>query len=522
MKSRCLTCLTAVLMAAISVNPVLAGQMPDSSGSGSYVKTISITAIKPYPVIEVKSNGEKYTGVENADQEKTFNAQVTGVCRSTKYVYFAGYNLAKTKYSSGTVAHKNLEVSGSKHKTFGTNKRVDIQWRPDSSVNSRAVQTCRDYMQNAKNNGQSLIEILGKDHRMVVDSGVYGNFNLNCSGLIAAGVKHRFDMQPMEVVCKGSPVKMSLDLNKAELFRIKSVGFAPMKPTYTGSCPKDFKFVGMINTDGSGKLRYRFRYDSGAISPWETVTIKNSTGYHLHHTIKLQDAKTIDPPNLPNQIQNQQGNGIGQIPQLGGLQQNPWVTLEVENLATHKKYLEKATYKYTCVQPPKRQVSKLNPAAGKADLIVLADTFQLGSKTASGNRLVIGADEASRKIGGKCQFRSQVKIENQGQGDANELFGTRINSNGVTPLIDNLTGLKKGQTGTVSGNLMLPAGNSTLLIKTDHANKVDESNEGNNLARIMVTVKGDCGSNTPPRPGSNNSNPPRPAEPTGASARPIR
>ncbi|MGD8641144.1 MAG: CARDB domain-containing protein, partial [Gammaproteobacteria bacterium] len=132
----------------------------------------------------------------------------------------------------------------------------------------------------------------------------------------------------------------------------------------------------------------------------------------------------------------------------------------------------------------------------------------------------IGAEEATNKVAGLCQFRMQYRIKNQGQADAQPLFGTKV-SKGVTSLhIANTPRLNKGQTRLLSGNLKLSTGNNLLIIKTDHANKVDESNEGNNTVRIMVNVKGDCGSNsTPARPGSSTPTPPRP---TGIPARPIR
>ncbi len=493
--------------------------------AGNYfVKNVNISASKPYPVLTVKSNGKQYTHVED-NGVKTFHAHVTGECTNMAYVAWASYALIKTpeyKSMNHTLAEKILDVSGKRHKTFGHHIPVNVKWKPDGSVKQRAVDACNSYLNDALKQHSSLYTILSKQHSMVVASGVYGNFGLACDGNLhmSTDTIRKSSMQAMKVICDTSNVPKPA---RAEVFRIKNVGFAPMTQSYTGSCPKDFKFVGFISTDGVGKLRYRFKYDTGAISHWKTVTIKKgSSGYHLEHYIKLQDIKTIKQPNLPNEIMNQQGNGIGQIPQLGGLQQSPWLALEVENLTTHKKYLKKANYKYQCVQPPKMQVGKLNLGGGKPDLIVLANTFRLGSKTASGNKLVIGADEASKKIGGKCRFRSLLKIRNQGQGDAKELFSTRIRSDNVTLLIDNLTGLKKGQSGNVSGNLMLPAGNSTLLIETDHADKVNESNEGNNLARIMVTVKGDCGGDAPPRPGSGNGNPPRPADPAGAPARPVR
>jgi len=517
MKKTALLTLLVALTGTLAAGSVMAGQMPDSSGSGSYVKEISINASKPYPVFVVKSDGKTYTQVDNDGTMKTFHARVGGKCTNIAHVDGANYNLNKTKYNGGNVATRQLPVAGKWHKTFGHNVAVDIQWKPDSSVRSKALKACQHYMQQARQNGQSLFQILGKDHRLTVDSGVYGAFHLSCTGnlTIAGGVKHRFDMQPIEVVCKGSPVAMNVDLDKLKLFKVTQLVFHPNAPSYTGLCPKDFGFAGYVRTNGEqGKFRYRFKNESGSSGPWKTVQAsKGNTQYPLHYSVKLQDIHVNPHPTLPGQIQNQgQQGGMAPKPQLG-MKQNPWVTVEVENLANHKRYSRKASYKYTCTQPPKMQLGTLNGGSKQPDLIVLGSTFQLGSKVAGPDHaLAIGADEANGKVAGLCRFRMQFKIKNQGQATAAPLFTTRVADGNKALFFAQTPSLNKGMTRTLSGNIKLGPGNHLLLIKTDHANKVAESNEGNNLARIRVTVRGPCGSSTPTRP----------RDPGGAPTRPAR
>lgn len=507
---------TAGLMAAmLPAGILLADQMPDSQGAGTYVKTISIEATNPYPVFIVKSDGEKYTHVEDDGNKKTFLARVTGVCTNIAKVNFASYNLHKTKYSSGMVAHKSLAVNP-KNKTFGHNIAVNIQWQPDTAVKNRALNACKTYMQDELNKNKSLHEILGQEHRIVMDSGLYGAFNLNCAGLLAAGVKHRFAMQPMEVRCEGSDVPLKVSLNAVKLLAITSVSLKPVAPSYTGPCPRDFKFTGHIKSNGSGgKVRYRFKNHFGVYTKWHSVTLpKGNTHYPVTHTIKLQDIKINDKPGLPNQVQGQQG-GMSPLPQLG-MQQNPHVILEVENLGTHKKHASQATYKFSCIKLnpviAKHKGNLQAPVAKRPDLIPLGQTFRLGGKTVkpgSFYSLVIGSEEATQKVAGQCVFRMRYDIKNKGNATAQPAFTTQTVREGVTLHFDNTAQLAAGQTKTVSGNLKLKPGKNLIGIKVDHADKVAESNEGNNTDRIAVTVKGDCGAAVPPRPAAGGGTAPR-------------
>lgn len=498
----------------------------DSAPLHSTVKSLSLsqTGVIPTIVVESKGNENKYDFVNlQAPFSAKMNFEVD--CRglygvnnvyagvSTKPVH--GWDKYKNPDSFAYWTHPIKESAGYKTKRSGT---TTFTGNISKTLADNAIKFCNNrFLANGGDihKGATFQWLQVGDPYVPYKMHLYGQCG-NHADAIAGGLKVNYQ-------CKAKPQKLTMA--EVSFFEITKVEFKPVQPKYAGICPKEFPFTGAVKTNGTqGQFRYRLVNHHGVTGSWKSVeTQSGKSHYDIQHTITLQDIQLIEQPGMPNQIQGQQA-GMTQLPQLG-LQENPWVTLEVENIKNRKKYQQKASYRYTCTQPPKLQVSSLvtdhMPGNGKPDLVVLGNTFRLGSKTVSAaGSLVIGAEEASKKIGGQCQFRSVVKIKNQGQGDANTPFGTRITRDNVTLHIGNLAGLNKNQEGNISGNLVLPAGQSTLLIRTDHANKVEESNEGNNSFRIMVTVKGDCGKQTPDR--SEKNEPMQPSASNPLTHRPTR
>jgi hypothetical protein len=415
------------------------------------------------------------------------------------------------------VVNKELPVTGPKRKTFATDKRVDLHWKPDNAMKARALKACSDYMQSEKQSGKGVAQILGENHSLTVDSGLYGVFHLSCAGLITLGTKHVFERHPMKVVCQGSTLPGKPGLVKTMPFAISHVSLKPESPSYTGSCPKDFKFLAHMKTNRApGKIRYRFRNHLGVQTPWRTMSAMPNHGFlAFDHIVKLQNIKLNELNKFVNQLQHQNGKGMVAGSKITA-KENPWLSLEVQNLANNKKYSSKASYSYQCTQPTKAgfgyAVNK-GQDKGKADLVVLPKSFRLGSKSVnSSNALVIGADEANGKVAGMCQFRMQYKIRNKGNMDAEPAFTTKTSRGSIALHFANTPELQSGHARTLTGSLKLRPGDNMLLIQTDHADKVEESNEANNAVRINVTVKGDCGSGNEDRPGRPQYLPQRPAE----------
>jgi hypothetical protein len=517
MKVTTKTACALLFLAAIS-NSALAGQLLDSQSANLYVKDVHISAANPAPDFWVKSDGKGYTHVSNDGKKETFAVNVAGSCRNTRWVSYASAGLYKNKNSGSLVAHEGFPISGPKRKTFSTGKRVELRWKPDSAVGARAVQACRNYMQSAKQSGQSVADILAEDHTLKVDSGLYGVFTLSCADLLTSGKKHAFEKHPMTVVCQGSGVKGKPGLVKAKPFAISQVSLKPKRPSYIGTCPKDFKFLAYIKTNSEpGKFRYRFRNHHGVSSAWKTKTA--TAGYNFvafEHVVKLQDIKVNQQAGVVGQAGQQVGGGLVVASKFAA-NESPWLQLEVQNIADNKQYSSKANYSYQCIQPKTGELNlAVIPGQGKADLLVKANSFHLGSKGVnSANELVIGADEATGRIAGMCSFRMRYDILNQGNADAVPTFTTKTSRDGIALHSASTSGLKSGQARTLSGSVKLKSGDNILMIHTDNANKVEESNEANNVVRIHVEVKGDCGSGNTGRAGRQPNLPQRSGE--GAS-----
>lgn len=244
------------------------------------------------------------------------------------------------------------------------------------------------------------------------------------------------------------------------------------------------------------------------------------------HSITLENDNGKNNPGMAKSFKTQEG-GVSVKQQLG-IKKKPFLILEVQQAGSNKTYSSRANYNYKC--------TSLNPGLGdpknnlkggkvkKPDLFVLAHSFQLGNKkvkNASNPSIVIGADEASKKVAGQCVYRMKYQVKNKGNTEAQPDFSTQTSTQGKSLHIANTNKLGKGQSKTLSGNIQLKSGTNVLMIKTDHADKVQESNENNNQIRLTVTVKGSCdGKSRPPRPAS--ETPKRPVDASGQPSRTYR
>lgn len=134
-------------------------------------------------------------------------------------------------------------------------------------------------------------------------------------------------------------------------------------------------------------------------------------------------------------------------------------------------------------------------AAAIPDLALIG-SFRLGSVVIPwGTSATVSADEAAFKKLGLCSFRYLYRTRNQGTAGAaatsNRIM--RDHQAGAVLATKALPALAPGAVAGSDGHVSLKPGTWMLYVHADAPSTVAESDEANNLRRVRVTVKGDCG-----------------------------
>ncbi|PHS32161.1 MAG: hypothetical protein COA95_04505 [Methylophaga sp.] len=476
------------------------------SHAADYIKSVHYEQTAPYPVIKVEGANGIYTSA--VSNKITFQGEGKGTCKVIAYAASLDIWVRDANPSH------QIKFFGNLPKKKKTSLLVPFDWTPDESTRNRAVQACNDTLkkiappgalrQQALNNGFETTFT----HRTI-------RLRYHCYHFtrLHGSVESTDKPAQFKALCS----KQVTPITTSQALNISSISLKPVISEYTGFCPKDFKFKGQIKSNGAGgKVRYRFKNHYGITSAWKNFTLlKGSTDRLINYSIKLQNLSVYDKPSLPNEFQ---GQGQQQVIEPLAVKENPFVIMEVENIKFNKKYSAKASFKYNCTAlNPKiagLKDSFKTPATQnkKADLVVLKSSFRLAGKKIKGFSLTIGSGQATKKVAGLCEFPMQYSIKNIGQKTAQPAFTTETRANGKSLHIANMPLLNIGHKNVITGTIKLKPGMQTVLIKTDHANKVDEQKEGNNYVQFSVMVKGSCdAASKPPRHGS-----------TGVPAKPSR
>ena len=112
-----------------------------------------------------------------------------------------------------------------------------------------------------------------------------------------------------------------------------------------------------------------------------------------------------------------------------------------------------------------------------------------------GGVVTLSAADASDTLWGKCVFRYRYRTANEGAvasiATINRIF--REGPPWQVLAADALPPLLPTQSALSSGLMALPEGGSTLYVEADSALLNPESDEVDNLRRVTVIVRGDCG-----------------------------
>ena len=325
-------------------------------------------------------------------------------------------------------------------------------------------------------------------------------------------------------------------------FKIVTIEFQPNMPHYIGVCAASQTI--RVNYIGQGRGELKVRVNDGSETIYQSNKIpfdsNNGSQYHdfnidvpkaskfdlnktVAHNLKVyvqgkdeneqiwptnwqyKDAKTWNHRCTPKV--NVGTGGMGGInsnndtpkAKFGTIKKNPDNPKSPKFKANAGSQANQAAMgKAPSKSKPKLRI--LARTQKKLDLTVMPKTFMLGSKKYNGNSLTIGSEEASSKVAGLCVYRMKFQIKNIGDGKAQPKFTTRTYAGNTTLNMSNTPSLAAGKPKTISGSIKLKPGKQLVIVKVDHAGKVTESKENNNMTRFNIEVKGSCGKATPPRP----------------------
>jgi hypothetical protein len=134
-------------------------------------------------------------------------------------------------------------------------------------------------------------------------------------------------------------------------------------------------------------------------------------------------------------------------------------------------------------------------AAAIPDLALIG-SFRLATVVIPwGTSATVSADDAAFKKLGLCSFRYLYRTRNQGAGGAAATSNRIMRDHQAGPVLATkaLPALAPGAVAGSDGHVSLKPGTWMLYVHADAPLTVGESDEANNLRRVRVTVKGDCG-----------------------------
>jgi hypothetical protein len=99
---------------------------------------------------------------------------------------------------------------------------------------------------------------------------------------------------------------------------------------------------------------------------------------------------------------------------------------------------------------------------------------------------------AVTQSGGKCAFNISYDLVNNGPVATGSPFQNYLRTNQAIATTQSALALKANEVRVISTQAYLPAGQFPLNLVMDTTSQVAESNEGNNAAKVTVTVGGKC------------------------------
>lgn len=129
----------------------------------------------------------------------------------------------------------------------------------------------------------------------------------------------------------------------------------------------------------------------------------------------------------------------------------------------------------------------------KPDLVSTKGIAIGGKSAAWGGSIALKTADAFLQSNGKCAFNVSYDVGNNGAAPAGPAFVNRIYSG--TTVISQQSGLSvdAGKTRQVNTQAYLVPGASAVRLVLDADNNIAESNEGNNITEVKVTLDSQCG-----------------------------
>ena len=497
---------------------------PDSLLTG--IKSASISQSGAHvPTIAVWHDGQEYTQI-SANAQSMFGFDYSASCRGLnklgKLELWVNDN-TKSGPSSypdhlTKVWSKSL-LSGSKKKS--TSGAVWVGGAVPSVLKNAAISACNARVSQRMAQGLSRQQALAEDH--VVTSDDIDKPALAGALVVACPSKphfsHAWQNLRVNYHCKGAglgqaQVPTMTTQGVQSKFAIEHVAVTANPSEYTGSCPTSIFFEGNIKTSKSGtELQYRWSH-KGTLGPVATAT--TNTAQTAYATYSLEVGAGAANTNA-NQATNTQTVKAKAIVDPGGPQgpgsfaptpNSPtagWMQLLVlpkgETNWSNAIKSKQASYNVQCSKPLSVQAATPSNPVGKPDILSQGGLTLGTVYGAWGSSMNVTAAAASRQRSGQCSFRMKYPVSNAGT-QATGKFDSVLRTGNTLLHTQKGMALAKGQSANASGSIWLADGTHILFAKLDDGADVAESNEGNNVYRIQVNVRGcgeDAGANRPQR-----------------------
>lgn len=276
---------------------------------------------------------------------------------------------------------------------------------------------------------------------------------------------------------------------------IDSVSIDVNPPKSTGICPRNVTATARVRFDKKSAtkrtLRYRFTEDGEPVTAWMERSFVNRRQLAFTHEIEVTSNPQSGKGGIVTDLKYAPDDGLETIDQIG-LQQKPVVGIEI--IFEGQQRFAADQYEAYCSKPVEVEFDPNYP--GQPDLLTRG-ALQVGLTSAPwGTSMTLSIDEASDVTPRGCTFRYFYPILNVGTAGAGS-FTSNLRRPGAVLHRVILDGLNAATSDGAAGAITLPSGEYKIWATIDTHKEVSESDEENNVARMLVTVPEACGGGDP-------------------------
>lgn len=275
------------------------------------------------------------------------------------------------------------------------------------------------------------------------------------------------------------------------------VGISVADPKSHGICPRPLEVRAALQIndlqDGQATIRYRFLEDGAPASTWKTISAPGGVVVQLRHRINITEDTG---PVRTSRAAVHPAPGRVALGDPAGVRPKSTVSIEVRS----GEYLasDTALFSARCVDTG---YAALQPADNTdlPDLTATGGVKVGGTFIPWGGAATLSAADALTSGPQGCTFRLAFDVANTGSAPA-PAHTARVQRGARTLLVLQTPPLRAERKRALGGQILLPAGQSTLRLRIDDTRLIRETSETNNLASVRITAPALCRGAIPGRP----------------------